>query len=536
MLARTNRKQRFLDYANANINTLEINLIQEIKETLCLELLANVDDIGTDVTPEQMQQFKNLLTLLLHEFFLRQQIWLPKYLKFVSTILQEEIHAFTTEHVRILQQFNHVQRTAENLDSIISQIISLHELFSTNLQQTFGLVKSKFFPEDLLLPEENFYNIINNLQQNVVATLKDNKQSKEELEALIAGMVNPERIFVNLGKSLLVTFNLPKAPPVPRYITRSDLLNLNAESPESAIRGNLTDKIIPLLEEYVIDCTIIFSLLEDTEANIPVYIPGFTVALFKKCYNSVCHTIAQPTSRYLFLDILAQQRYARPYLKSSINQLLAAHKLDEIEEDTREQILSPTDVCESLQERIFKANHAVTLQASARGLNAIRTVDVNVKDVIAKINFENMFIGLSDNVDLSSHVKDRKIAIRTFNCELKKAETVKQIEALVVIAKPFINRHKNPKTDSLISKDTATWNKKLQQARAKGLELLGSELADKPAAENIAWLKCWEKKPLFSQHRHHFWFSDLPWRTRSQTKIKELYTQFEDKPLINLTL
>jgi hypothetical protein len=539
MLGRPHRKLRFLDYTDGNKNTYAINSIQEVKEITCLELLADLDDIGVGVTPLELKKIKNLLTVLLHELFLRQQKWFPNYLKLVETLLHEKINEFTAAHARVMREFDLAASPAEKQNFVAQKIEPLYTALDDNLKSIFTLLKSGFVSEDLLLPDEDFYKIIEAVKLEVIKTLDDeNLQTKEALEAAIADLAHSNNILLNLGNDLLSRFIQPTIPKPPRFITSQDLLNLIAQQREWAGNPELYATIAPVMEAYVNDCIIISSLLEDTEENIKLYLPEFTPRMLKLCYEHARETISQQSPKYLFLEILAQQRTAKPFLETDItNQLVDFYHLNQIDRMTRKKILFPAYPLENLYEKVINANYAVHLEVCAnQPQEKVYWTPHDIKMTLGRINYENIFAGLSDLDDLSRHQRDREVAIKAFDRELKKADSVEQISMLVQIAKPYINRHQNPYWDYFcLGKDTATWTQKLQAARAKALDILSVEAVHKPPVEGVALLKSWENRAIFSQHRNHFWFSDLPWRTQSQTKIKKLRAQIEDKPLINLS-
>jgi hypothetical protein len=115
---------------------------------------------------------------------------------------------------------------------------------------------------------------------------------------------------------------------------------------------------------------------------------------------------------------------------------------------------------------------------------------------------------------------DRVKAVEKFSEDYAKADSVAKIAALVLVAKPYINRHRRFDFDTTVGKSiTHTWSKLLKVARDDALRLLEVQVTPLDDKNAINALECWRQLGLFSQHRANFKIRGAFGRTHAQTEI-----------------
>jgi hypothetical protein len=136
--------------------------------------------------------------------------------------------------------------------------------------------------------------------------------------------------------------------------------------------------------------------------------------------------------------------------------------------------------------------------------------------------YAEKFAPFSKDPDGNKAPRRSETELRLFHKELGRTNSAEQIQTLLTIAEPYLNRHMNPKVDKKVGiVVTGRWNACIQAARTRALELVRSkiDLQGKQALPYIAGLR---DLNLFSMHRKRLSFGRTNAQKSIDTMIKTL--------------
>ena len=133
--------------------------------------------------------------------------------------------------------------------------------------------------------------------------------------------------------------------------------------------------------------------------------------------------------------------------------------------------------------------------------------------------YKPLFSGISSskNIINATDLADRYLAVNIFDKALAEANTIEEIMALLIVAKPYINRHRNPLTDWMRNKEnTETWKTCFKAARVRALSLLPT------AAPTETLLNAYRSEFIFADHRKESYLLGAWGNTSAQRDIDSM--------------
>jgi small GTP-binding protein len=165
------------------------------------------------------------------------------------------------------------------------------------------------------------------------------------------------------------------------------------------------------------------------------------------------------------------------------------------------------------------------------GIESLKTLTVRQYSAITAekktskdVSYIQLYKNLSAVANMEEHKQDRDKALSIFEEQLTLAgDDLDQIQKLITVSEPFINRHRHPDRDFIFRKKiTNTWSECLRKARAQALVVLQNKVdtRDESVTEEILYF--WKTKSLFAAHRNNSIFKGAFGNTKAQNEIEDL--------------
>lgn len=532
----------------------------DANEVVWLRAIQNLssDQLGLQNNPVMAARFKAVMVLQAHELYDARKAWqLESNQVFVPIVLRV-----------FLQGMINLMRDSDRINTVLTSAETLIYHYVLNPVIKFMRLKQKLF----LGIDSGVTDAVIQYIEGSVNTPTERGVNQNEFMNAIARAITAEQ----LNQSINLQANAFNPGVLARDIANLQGLDVVSLCVEAGLTPAQAVPVQRLHESYLEMYRTHQAHCQDSVVNAQRVAPEFTEVMYSQCFDKAFRALGRQPREYLnnfIIELLLQQRRL-PSIKAELLTLVTDVYLPTANTyyssdgyaaptlaDYAATISGMSRPLPSLQETVAQAHAILHCDASVLALpdnadtvaqwaghEALAAPDNSTGALMALAPAPLFSAGapvpgqmtVEDTHSLSEEIvsihlysehfkgfdkepqynpnrqsqKSRPEAVAKFNELLSGVTRLEDINALLTVAKPYINRHRNPIRDAIFGvNNTDTWRTCLKDARVKGLELLRNA---QPTVEKL----CAQRSTfLFASHRNESYLKGAWGRTSAQREI-----------------